>query len=154
MVILKSAYLPCDCKDGSRYLAETLWPEGVETFALSPFVWMRELAPSYALKEMAVWKRWGHEKFRNEYKQELQEPERMPWFETLVKAAESGDVTLLHNSYKKESQITPGDTTVSYLKEFLEMELERRPQTLPAAVTSPDASFSPEAQQWFNEGGR
>lgn len=133
-VTLQSVYSPYDRKDGSGSLTETLWAEGMDTFGLSPFVWKRQLAPSYDLKEMAVWKHWGHGTFRKEYLRERQEPERRFWFEALVKAAENEDITLLHHSHKTEARITPGDTTVSYLKEFLEMEMKKHSQALPASV--------------------
>ncbi len=143
-VTLKSAYLPYDSTDGARYLVETLWPEGVDTYGLSPFLWVRELAPSYDLKEMAIWTHWTPEKFRDEYKQELQEPESRTWFDRIVKEAEGGTVTLLHHSHKKESQILPQDTSVYYLKEFLEAELNK----------CPEGGSTQDAEQWANEGGR
>ena len=73
---LKSAYTPYDSRDGKRYLVETFWPEGIDTYFLSPYAWVRELAPSYDMKEKAIWEHWSEEKFREKYETELQEPER------------------------------------------------------------------------------
>jgi len=65
--MLKSAYAPYDSQDSARYLVETLWPEEVDTYYLSPYKWVQELA---------LWKNWTREKFQDEYKKELQEPHR------------------------------------------------------------------------------
>lgn len=119
MVKLKSVYLPYDPADGIRYLVETLWPEGVDMHSLLPFVWVRELAPSYYMKETARWKRWTSEKFREEYRKELERPQSSSWLTWLVTQARRKPITLLHNSLKKESQILPTDTPACYLKEFL-----------------------------------
>jgi uncharacterized protein YeaO (DUF488 family) len=122
-ITLKSAYLPYDSKDGARYLAETLWPSGVDTYDLSPYLWVQELAPSYDLKERAVWHKWTPEQFREEYRKELQAPQRSSWLALIVAEARKKGITLLHHSHKKESRILPEDTSVFYLKEFLEAEL-------------------------------
>src|SRR5688572_25577659 len=87
IVKLKSAYLPYDSKDGARYLVETLWPEGVETYSLSPYLWAHDLAPSYDMKETALWKQWSPEKFREEYRKELETPHRSAWFTLLLSEA-------------------------------------------------------------------
>ena len=144
-VMLKSAYLPYDSNDGTRYLVETLWPEGVEMHGLSPYLWVHELAPSYYMKEKALGQHWGTERFRAEYRQELQEPHRRTWYDLILAEARKKGVTLLHGSHKKESQILPEDTTAYYLKEFLEAA---------AAVGRPAAGSNQAAEQWANEGGK
>ncbi len=158
-VTLKSAYLPYDSTDGARYLVETLWPEGVENHGLSPYLWVRELAPSYYMKETALWEHWTPEKFREEYRKELQTPQRAAWFALVVNEAREKGVTLLHHSHKKEPRLLPEDTTAYYLKEFLEEELNKFDehswtQMLPAAVISSEEGSNQEAEQWANEGGR
>ncbi len=158
-VMLKSAYAPYDSQDGARYLVETLWPEGVDTYYLSPYKWVQELAPSYDMKEMALWKNWTREKFQDEYKKELQEPHRRRWFDRIIIEAREGPVTLLHRSHKKENAILPEDATVYYLREFLETELSKcrelpQTETLPATVVHPDSGSNEDAEQWFNEGRR
>lgn len=158
-VKLKSAYLPYDSKDGARYLAETTWPEGVDTYRLSPYLWVHELAPSYDLKEMGIWKHWSPEKFKSEYRQQLREPQNRDWFELLLIEAREKGVTLLHQSHKSESQIAPIDTTVYFLKEFLDVELNKwpelsQPQTLSAAVPRSGIKTYPAVERWANEGGK
>lgn len=121
-VMLKSAYLSYHPEDGTRYLVETFWPEGVETYGLSPFRWIHEIAPSYYMKQMALREQWSPEQFREEYRQELQKVDRYPWFQRVLHEAKRGIITLLHNSRKKYS-IFPEDSTAYYLKEFLEEAL-------------------------------
>lgn len=158
---LKSAYLPCDSNDGTRYLVETLWPEGVDTYGLSPYDWLRELAPSYELKEMAFWKHWNSSKFREEYKQELQEPLRRACFDRLLEEAgdENARITLLHRSRKHEARILPQDTPVYYLREFLEAQWNLNAQKVQrerwSALCDGDQGCAKQAaEQWLNEGGR
>ncbi len=158
-VTLKSAYLPYDLRDGARYLVETLWPEGVDTHGLLPYLWVRELAPSYDMKETALWAHWTPEKFREEYRKELQTAQRASWFALLVTEAREKGVTLLHHSHKKESRILPEDTSAYYLKEFLEAELNKWPelsqsQSLSATAVVPQGGSNQGAGQWTNEGGR
>ena len=124
-VSLKSAYLPAEPKDGMRYLVETLWPEGAETHSLHPYLWVREIAPSYELKERAVWKHWTPLEFRAEYENELHISERAAWFSGILSEAKKRDITLLYNSSKKAHLILPEDTPAYYLKEFLEAELNK-----------------------------
>ena len=158
-VRIKSAFAPVDSKDGTRYLVETLWPEGADTYYLSPYTWAHELAPSYELKERALWKHWTRQEFREEYRKELQESKGRFWFDLVVQKAREGTVTLLHNSQKKEWQMQPEDTSAGYLKELLEAELSAsrwipQSRTLSAAGVSPDGISYEDTQQWFNEGGR
>lgn len=124
-ILLKSAYSPSGSDDGKRYLVETLWPEGIDTCILSPYMWVKELAPSYDLKEMAIWKQWTQEKFRDEYKKELREVHRRVWFNRIATEARSKTVTLLHRSKKKAWQIRPEDTTVYYLRTFFDEALNK-----------------------------
>jgi len=158
-VKLKSAYLPYDFKDGARYLAETTWPEGVDTYGLSPYLWVHELAPSYDLKEMGIWKHWSPEKFKSEYRQQLREPRNRDWFELLVTEAREKGVTLLHHSHKSEAQIVPLDTTAFFLKEFLDVELKQwpelsQPQTLSATALRFGSAKNSAVERWTNEGGK
>ncbi|HTL46927.1 MAG TPA: DUF488 family protein [Verrucomicrobiae bacterium] len=119
---LKSAYETYEPADGERYLVETLWPEGMDAYTLAPYTWMHELAPSYELKEMRIWKHWTHDRFLEEYEKELREPDRRACFEKMAHKAKTGIVTLLHHSRKKEWEIGPEHTTAYDLREFLRKE--------------------------------
>lgn len=73
MVIkLKRAYESPEADDGTRVLVDRLWPRGVSKSAAQIDLWLKEIAPSAALRK---W--FGHDpakwsKFRARYFQELQ----------------------------------------------------------------------------------
>lgn len=93
-VRLKRVYEPVEPADGTRVLVDRVWPRGVKREALHLDHWLRELAPSTALR------RWfGHDPqrwpaFRDRYRQELASvPEALG---RLLACCRRGDVTLLY----------------------------------------------------------
>lgn len=147
-VVLKSAFQPVDRADGARYFVETLWPEGVDTCAITPYKWVHELAPSYYMKEIASEKKWDQIRFKEEYLKELRQPERNTWFQRVVKEATDGTVTLLYGSRKKTRLINGEDTTAYYLKEFVENALDPESQGEKCKVEK-----EVDLGQWSDEGG-
>lgn len=112
---LKSAGDPPAASDGKRYLIETFWPEGKEAFYLSPYRWLREeVAPSYLLQSKAEVECWPPERFRQEYRKELERREKASWLEQLRSEAEKDGVTLLYSSP------SPDHSPARTLKDFLE----------------------------------
>ena len=72
---VKRAYAPPARGDGVRILVDRLWPRGVTKEALAVDAWMKEIAPSTALRQ---W--FGHEPrlwsdFRRRYAAELRAQE-------------------------------------------------------------------------------
>ena len=72
-VRLKRAYEPRAADDGTRILVDRLWPRGVKKTGAAIDEWMKEIAPSPALRK---W--FGHdnarwEEFRRRYKSEMRE---------------------------------------------------------------------------------
>ncbi len=70
-VRLKRAYEPPDPADGMRVLVDRLWPRGVKKSEAAIDVWLKEVAPSTALRQ---W--FGHdpakwEEFQQRYRAEL-----------------------------------------------------------------------------------
>ena len=68
---IKRAYEPPSLDDGERYLVDRLWPRGLKKEALALSGWLKDVAPSNALRQ---W--FGHdparwEKFRRRYRTEL-----------------------------------------------------------------------------------
>lgn len=51
MIRLKRAYEPASSSDGTRYLVERLWPRGVKKTALHIDAWLKDVAPSTALRQ-------------------------------------------------------------------------------------------------------
>jgi uncharacterized protein YeaO (DUF488 family) len=72
-VRLKRAYEPRAADDGTRILVDRLWPRGVKKIDAAIDEWMKEIAPSTALRK---W--FGHDtarwpEFRRRYKSEIRE---------------------------------------------------------------------------------
>ncbi len=71
LVILKRAYEAASPDDGRRVLVDRLWPRGVNKEKAAVDLWLKEVAPSTALRQ---WfghdpKRW--DEFRRRYRAEL-----------------------------------------------------------------------------------
>ena len=95
---LKRVYEPAQSDDGYRVLVERLWPRGVSKAQAHLDAWLKDLAPSDALR------RWyGHdpakwEEFRARYRQELAEPARQAALAELAERAQQQTVTLVYGS--------------------------------------------------------
>ncbi len=96
MIKVKRVYdLPAP-DDGRRFLVDRLWPRGVKKEALQIDGWLRDVAPSHALRK---W--FGHdpakwEEFQRRYFAELEaKPES---WQPLLEAAREGTVTLLYSA--------------------------------------------------------
>ena len=117
MIKLKRVYEPASPDDGVRILVERLWPRGVRKDALKLDRWHKDVAPSDGLR------RWfGHEPkkwngFRDRYFAEL-EANPQTW-ESVVKAARSGSVTLIYSSRDLEHN------NAVALKDYLEDKMQR-----------------------------
>jgi uncharacterized protein YeaO (DUF488 family) len=95
MVKLKRIYEPASADDGARFLVERLWARGVSKEAARLTGWLKDLAPSPALRQ---W--YGHDparwpEFRRRYAAELRAPEKAPLLRLLVDKARGGVVTLV-----------------------------------------------------------
>ncbi|HVB34757.1 MAG TPA: DUF488 family protein [Patescibacteria group bacterium] len=51
MIRIKRVYEPASPEDGARFLVERLWPRGIRKEALPMDGWLREVAPSTALRQ-------------------------------------------------------------------------------------------------------
>lgn len=122
MVIkLKRAYEVPESGDGFRVLVDRLWPRGVSKSTARIDLWLKEIAPSTALRK---W--FGHDpskwtKFRDRYFKELDNnPEVV---EQLRAYVDQGMVTLVYGAKDKEHN------DAIALKEYLE-NLKRHSQML------------------------
>ena len=99
-ITLKRAYEPPAASDGKRILVERLWPRGIRKEALKLDRWLRDVAPSTALRKWfnhdpAKW-----EEFLRRYRAELDaNPEA---WEELQRETKTGRVTLLFSSRDAE----------------------------------------------------
>jgi uncharacterized protein YeaO (DUF488 family) len=95
-VRIKRIHEPADAADGYRALVDRLWPRGISRQRAALDAWLRELAPSNALR---LWyghdaKRWTE--FGRRYRAELRT--QRPALAALRARAASGTVTLLYAS--------------------------------------------------------
>lgn len=94
---IKRAYEPAVPEDGERFLVDRLWPRGVKKEALVLTEWLKEVAPSDALR------RWfGHdperwEAFRRRYRKELKSQRAV--LQSLRNALKRGPVTLVYSAH-------------------------------------------------------
>lgn len=118
MIRVKRVYEPEEAGDGKRFLVERLWPRGMKKEDLKMSGWMKDVAPSAALRQ---W--FGHDpakwdEFRLRYTAELEE-NRDSW-QPLLTEARHGAVTLLYSAHDQEHN------NAVALKMFLERQLEKR----------------------------
>ena len=93
---LRRAYDPPAKSDGRRILVDRVWPRGIARDDLQIDAWLKDLAPSTALRK---W--FGHDpakwdEFRKRYARELEQ--RSEALEALVEKARAGHVTLVFSA--------------------------------------------------------
>ncbi len=115
---VKRVYDPVEPDDGARYLVERLWPRGMTREALQLTAWVRDIAPSDALR------RWyGHDpvkwpEFRERYRAELaQKPDL---WRPLLEQARVSTITLLYSTREQQRN------SAVVLAEFLTEQLQRK----------------------------
>ena len=96
-VRLKRAYESPSANDGTRVLVDRLWPRGVAKPDAAVDVWLKDLAPSTALRK---W--FGHDparwpEFRKRYAEELRQHPEL--FDQLRELARAGPVTLVYSAH-------------------------------------------------------
>lgn len=97
MIATRRVYEPAAPEDGTRFLVERLWPRGMRKEALVMSAWLKDVAPSDALRrwfshDPAKW-----DEFRRRYAAELQQqPQTLA---PIVDAARHGNVTLLYSAH-------------------------------------------------------
>ncbi len=87
---------------GKRILVDRVWPRGIKKKDLHLDLWMRDVAPSTALRK---W--FGHDpmrwdEFQRRYRAELRQPEQQARLEELVAIARKAPVTLLYSARDEE----------------------------------------------------
>ena len=97
MIKLKRAYEEPEEGDGARYLIDRLWPRGVTKAALKIDGWLKDVAPSQALRQWFNHEPEKWDEFRQRYFEELDlKPET---WTILVEAASKGPVTLVYGAH-------------------------------------------------------
>ena len=118
MILIKRVYDPASAEDGMRFLVDRLWPRGVHRQALKLDGWLKEVAPSAALR------RWyGHEpakwpEFQRRYFDELDaRPETWQPLLDALRAHPQENVTLLFSS--RETKLNNAAALQAYLEKVL-----------------------------------
>lgn len=70
-VALKRAYEPAASEDGRRVLIDRLWPRGVSKERAAIDLWLKEIAPSTALRQWFGHESERWEEFQKRYRAEL-----------------------------------------------------------------------------------
>lgn len=118
MIQTERVYEPKGKNDGKRFLVDRLWPRGVKKEALKMDGWLKDVAPSNALRhwfnhDPAKWK-----EFQRRYRAELSaKPEN---WQPLLETAKAGDVTLLFSAHDMEHN------NAVVLKELLDEQLGKK----------------------------
>jgi uncharacterized protein YeaO (DUF488 family) len=87
---------------GKRVLVDRIWPRGIKKEDLRLDLWLRDLAPSTALRK---W--FGHdparwEEFQLQYRAELKQPDQQVRLRELLNLARHSPVTLLYSAKDEE----------------------------------------------------
>lgn len=117
MLKIKRVYEKAAPGDGVRYLVERLWPRGMKKEELLMEAWLKDVAPSPALRtwfahDPAKWK-----EFQRRYRTEL--VKNPDGWKPIVAAAKRGNVTLLYSARDTEHN------SALLLKDFLEERLKK-----------------------------
>lgn len=118
---VKRAYEPHAPEDGRRVLVDRLWPRGLSKHDLEDTLWLRDVAPSAALRKWFGHKpeRWAE--FRRRYFAELRSN---PTVKTLQKAIAAGPVTLIYGA--RDETHNQAVALVEYLGEQARQAKEAR----------------------------
>ena len=87
---------------GKAVLVDHVWPRGIKKGKLSADLWMREIAPSDALRGWFGHRPERWEEFRQRYRAELDQPERRELLNQLVEIARLGPLTLLYGARDRD----------------------------------------------------
>lgn len=118
MIKLSRVYDSADSSDGERFLVERLWPRGVKKATLHVGGWLKDVAPSSALRQWFQHdpKKWVG--FQRRYRRELDA--NLDAMEPILRAARDGDVTLVYSSHDVEHN------NAVVLKAYIEEKLRER----------------------------
>lgn len=117
MLKIKRVYEAAQASDGVRFLVERLWPRGIKKEKLKMKAWLKDVAPSPALRSWFAHDPAKWEEFQKRYRNEL-EANPDAW-QPLLEAARDGNVTLLYSARD------PEHNSALLLKSFLEEQRKK-----------------------------
>lgn len=93
---IKRAYEPAAAEDGVRILVDRLWPRGLTKEKLQITAWLKEVAPSNALRQQVHHNPDQWDQFVSAYRQELAaNPQAV---QTLLEYARQDTLTLIYGA--------------------------------------------------------
>lgn len=95
-VAIKRVYTPPADDDGQRVLVDRLWPRGISKEAARIDLWLKDVAPSNALRKRFHGQPNAWDEFCKAYAEELQIPPASEALATLKTMVRAGKVTLLY----------------------------------------------------------
>jgi uncharacterized protein YeaO (DUF488 family) len=100
MIKIRRVYEAGQADGGASFLVERLWPRGFKKEDLKMQAWVKEAAPSQALRAWYAHDVTKWDEFQQRYRAELDaHPER---WQLLLDAARQGNVTLLYSARDTE----------------------------------------------------
>ncbi len=93
---IKRVYEPAGPEDGARVLVDRLWPRGVSREGAQIALWLKDIAPSNALRKRFHGKPEDWPLFCDAYAEELVEPVAQSAIERVRTCLRDGPVTLLY----------------------------------------------------------
>jgi uncharacterized protein YeaO (DUF488 family) len=96
---IKRVYDEAEARDGVRILVDRLWPRGMSKDKAAFAEWMKDLAPTTALRQWFDHKPERWTEFQTRYLEELREN---PLVDTLRQRAAAETVTLLYGSRNRD----------------------------------------------------
>ena len=117
MLKIKRAYESTETSDGARFLVDRLWPRGIKKENLEMNAWLKDVAPSPALRKWFAHDPDKWPEFQKRYWAELESnPEA---WQPILEAAKQGEITLLYSARDTEHN------SAVLLKAFLEEQMKR-----------------------------
>lgn len=95
-IVLKRVYEPAAETDGTRILVDRLWPRGIAKEKAGIDLWLKDIAPSDALRKRFHGRPEDWEEFRAAYFDELKAPAAQAAAAALVSRLGDGPVTLVY----------------------------------------------------------
>lgn len=94
-IAIKRAYEEPAARDGARVLVDRLWPRGLKKDDAAIDLWLKDIAPSAALRRWFGHKDARFDEFAARYRKELDGPEARERLETLRELASKKKLTLV-----------------------------------------------------------
>jgi uncharacterized protein YeaO (DUF488 family) len=112
---IKRVYEQPDKDDGRRILVDRLWPRGLTKEKAGVDLWLKDIAPSTELRK---W--FGHdpdrwEEFKERYRAELAEADKMEVLRDIAERAEEENVTLLFGA--KDTRHNDAQALEAFIRE-------------------------------------